>query len=153
MRHRKYGRASLQVNSEAARLRARIAQQWAAYQKLPRRAFVGTNTETDIYAPYVKDWVAKVEQVARDNYPESARRLGKHDRLHLTVSIQADGKIEKIEIDKPSKHKALNDAARQNIEQAAPFAAFTSEMRRHADILSITRSGSFTPADQSIGDK
>ena len=143
-----------QLNQEAremAQLQARISQQWDEYQKRPKRAFVGANVKEYAFARYVEDWVTKVERVGNVNYPEAARRQGIYGSLKLTVSIYADGRIEDIEIDRSSGSKILDTAAMKIVELAAPFAAFPDEMRKKTDILSITRTWTFTHSDQLVG--
>jgi periplasmic protein TonB len=136
---------------EMAQLQARISQQWDEYQKRPKRAFVGANVREYAFARYVEDWVTKVERVGNVNYPEAARRQGIYGSLKLTVSIYADGRIEDIEVDRSSGSKILDTAAIKIVELAAPYAAFPDDMRKKADILSITRTWTFTRSDQLVG--
>jgi protein TonB len=136
---------------EMAQLQARISQQWDEYQKRPKRAFVGANVKEYAFARYVEDWVTKVERIGNVNYPEAARRQGIYGSLRLTVSIYADGRIEAVEVDRSSGSKILDAAAIRIVELAAPYAAFPDDMRKKADILSITRTWTFTRSDQLVG--
>ena len=136
---------------EMAQLQARISQQWDAYQRRPKRAFVGANVKEYVFARYVEDWVTKVERIGNVNYPEAARRQGLYGSLKLTVSIHADGRIEKVDIDRSSGSKILDTAAIRIVELAAPYARFPDDMRQKADILSITRTWTFTRSDQLVG--
>lgn len=136
---------------EMAQLQARISQQWDTYQKRPKRAFVGANVKEYSFARYVEDWVAKVERIGNTNYPEAARRQGIYGSLKLTVSIYANGKIETVEVDRSSGSKVLDAAAENIVRLAAPYAAFPEDMRKKADILSITRTWTFTRSDQLVG--
>ncbi len=143
-----------QLNQQAremAQLQARISQQWDEYQKRPKRAFVGANVREYAFARYVEDWVTKVERIGNVNYPEAARRQGIYGSLKLTVSIYANGRIETIEVDRSSGSKILDAAAIRIVELAAPYAAFPDDMRKKADILSITRTWTFTRSDQLVG--
>jgi len=143
-----------QINQQAremAQLQARISQQWDDYQKRPKRAFDGANVKEYAFARYVEDWVTKVERVGNVNYPEAARRAGLYGSLKLTVSIHANGRIEKVEIDRSSGSKILDTAAIRIVELAAPYARFPDDMREKADILSITRTWTFTRSDQLVG--
>lgn len=145
---------AVQLNQQAremVQLQARISQQWDEYQQRPKRAFVGANVREYAFARYVEDWVAKVERVGNVNYPEAARRQGIYGSLKLTVSIFANGRIEKIEIDRTSGSKILDAAAIKIVELAAPYAPFPEDMRKKADILSITRTWTFTRSDQLVG--
>lgn len=136
---------------EMAQLQARISQQWDEYQKRPKRAFVGANVREYAFARYVEDWVTKVERVGNVNYPEAARRQGIYGSLRLTVSIYANGRIETVDIDRSSGSKILDAAAIKIVELAAPYAPFPDDMRKKADILSITRTWTFTRSDQLVG--
>jgi protein TonB len=136
---------------EMAQLQARISQQWDEYQKRPKRAFVGANVREYAFARYVEDWVTKVERIGNVNYPEAARRQGIYGSLRLTVSIYSDGRIESVDIDRSSGSKILDTAAIKIVQLAAPYAPFPDEMRKKADILSITRTWTFTRSDQLVG--
>ena len=143
-----------QLNQQAremAQLQARISQDWDEYQKRPKRAFVGANVKEYAFARYVEDWVAKVERVGNVNYPEAARRQGIYGSLQLTVSIHSDGRIEQVDVNRSSGSKILDAAAIRIVELAAPYARFPDDMREKADILSITRTWTFTRSDQLVG--
>ena len=143
-----------QLNQQAremANLQARISQQWDDYQKRPKRAFIGANVKEYAFARYVEDWITKVERVGNVNYPEAARRQGIYGSLKLTVSIYANGRIEAVEVDRSSGSKILDAAAIKIVELAAPYAVFPDDMRKKADILSITRTWTFTRSDQLVG--
>ncbi len=133
---------------EMARLAARIDQQWDAYQKRPRRMFVGARAVEFTFARYVEDWRLKVERVGNQNYPEAARRNKLYGALVLTVSINADGSVESVQIDRSSGSRILDAAAVNIVEMAAPYAPFPEEMRKKVDILGITRTWTFTRSDQ-----
>ncbi len=143
-----------QLNEQAremAQLQARISQQWDEYQKRPKRTFVGANVREYAFARYVEDWVAKVERIGNVNYPEAARRQGIYGSLRLTVSIFSNGRVEKVDIDRSSGSKILDAAAIRIVQLAAPYAPFPDEMRKKTDILSITRTWTFTRSDQLVG--
>jgi protein TonB len=114
---------------------------------------VGANAREYAFARYVEDWVTKVERVGNVNYPEAARRQGIYGSLKLTVSIFADGRIETVEIDRSSGSKLLDAAAVRIVELAAPYARFPDDMRQKADILSITRTWTFTRSDHLDGEE
>jgi protein TonB len=143
-----------QLNQQAremAQMQARISQQWDGYQKIPKRAFVGANVREYAYARYVEDWITKVERIGNLNYPEAARRQGIYGSLKLTVSIYANGRLEAVEIDRSSGSKILDAAAIKIVEAGEPYPPFPNDMRKKADILSITRTWTFTRSDQLVG--
>ncbi len=133
---------------EMARLQARIDNQMDEYQKRPRRMFVGARAQEYTFAQYVEDWRIKVERVGNLNYPEAARRNRLYGSPILTVSINTDGTLESIQVDRSSGHKVLDAAAVHIVEMAAPFAPFPESMRKKVDILGITRTWTFTRSDQ-----
>ena len=117
------------------------------YNKRPRKAFIGARTSEYRFAQYVEDWRQKIERVGNLNYPESARgRL--YGSLVITVVIKADGELDSVEINRPSDHKILNEAARRIVQLAAPYAPFPPDIKRDTDIIEITRTWSFTNSDQ-----
>jgi protein TonB len=133
---------------EVARLQAQIAKDFDSYQKRPRRRFIGASTQEFRFARYVEDWRSKVERIGTLNYPQAARDQRIFGTLRLTVAIRADGSVENVEINRPSGHSILDDAAVRIVRLAAPFGAFPPDIAKDTDILSITRTWSFTRSDQ-----
>ncbi len=138
----------MQRTLEAMRLEAQIAKDMDAYQKRPKRRFVGARAEEYRFARYVEDWRLKVERVGNLNYPEAARQLKLYGNLLITVSIRADGTVERVEINRSSGQRVLDAAAVNIVEMSAPFAAFPPDIKRDTDILHITRTWTFTKGDE-----
>jgi len=128
---------------------ALLAQQYAAlsqrvedYNRRPRRHFFAPSASAVPFAHYVEDWRQRVESIGNQYYPEAARgRI--YGSLRMTVFVRADGSVEEVVFDAPSEHAILNEAARDIIRKAAPFAPFPEDVRREADILAITRTWHF----------
>ena len=133
---------------ELARLEAQISKSLDAYEKMPRRKFVGARTQEYRYAQYMEDWRSKIEHIGNLNYPQQARDQKIYGKLTLTVAIRADGSVENIEINRSSGQKILDAAAIRIVNLAAPYAPFPPDVRKDTDILSITRTWSFTVNDQ-----
>jgi len=132
---------------EMEKLEATIAKQQDDYQKRPKRKFVGGRTKEYKYALYVEAWRQKVEKIGNLNYPEAARDLKLYGQLQMTVSLKPDGSIDSIEINRSSGHKVLDAAAKHIVELGAPYAVFPDDIRKEVDILSITRTWTFTQQD------
>ncbi|TXG86540.1 MAG: energy transducer TonB [Rhodocyclaceae bacterium] len=129
-----------------ARWEAEISKNVDEYNKRPRKKNIGVRADEYRFAQYVEDWRLKVERVGTLNYPEAAK--GKlYGSLVLSVSILADGNVQKIEINRSSGHKVLDDAARRIVQMASPYAAFPADIRRDTDIIEITRTWTFTRSD------
>ena len=130
-----------------ARLEGEINKNVEDYNKRPRKKFLGTRAEEYRFAQYMEDWRLKVERVGTLNYPEPAR--GKlYGSLVLTVVVNADGSIDKVELERSSGQKVLDDAALRIVKMAAPYAAFPADIRREVDQLVITRTWFFTTGDR-----
>jgi protein TonB len=136
-----------QSSLEAVRIEAQIAKQMEAYEKRPKRRFVGARAEEYRFARYVEDWRLKVERVGNLNYPAVARARKLYGSLLLTVGIRADGSLESIVLDRSSGQKVLDLSAQKIVELAAPYAAFPPEIKRDTDILYITRTWTFAPGE------
>ncbi|GAB1234978.1 energy transducer TonB [Ferrigenium sp. UT5] len=142
------GEELVQRSLEIARLEAEISKNISFYEKLPKRKRIGARTEEYRYAQYVEDWRAKVEQIGNLNYPEAARRQKVFGSLLLTVNIRADGSVESVEINKSSGQRILDAAAQKIVRLAAPYTPFPPDIRKETDILSITRTWTFTTNDR-----
>ncbi len=138
----------MQRTLEAMRLEAQIAKEMDAYQKRPKRRFVGARAEEYRFARYVEDWRLKIERVGNLNYPEAARQLKLYGNLLLTVSIRADGSVEGVRVERSSGQKVLDAAAVKIVEMSAPFAPLPPDIRRDTDILHITRTWTFAKGDE-----
>jgi len=138
------GKDLVQRSLEIARLEAEINKNIEAYQKIPRRKFIGARTQEFRFAQYIEDWRIKVERIGNLNYPEAARQKQVYGSVQITVSILADGKIENLEISRSSGKPILDAAALRIVKMAAPFAPLPVDIRRDVDILGITKTMTFT---------
>jgi protein TonB len=142
----------VQRSLEIARLEAQISKNTDAYQKLPRRKFVGARTQEFRFAQYIEDWRVKVERIGNLNYPEEARRKQIYGKLQLSVSIRTDGTLESIEVSRSSGQRILDAAAMRIVKLAAPYSPLPPEITKDTDILTITRTWTFTPSDRLEGE-
>ncbi|TCJ14779.1 energy transducer TonB [Parasulfuritortus cantonensis] len=137
-----------EASLEMARLQARISTEWDAYQKRPRRDNSHARAQEYPFARYAEDWRLKVERIGNLNYPEAAKRAGIHGHLVLTVSINSDGSLDNVQVDRSSGSRILDAAAVRIVEMAAPFPPFSEDMRKKVDIYEITRGWEFTTSDR-----
>jgi protein TonB len=129
-----------------ARLEAEVSKNIEEYNKRPRKKFVRVRTQGIHEALYVENWRQKVENVGTLNYPSAAR--GKlFGSLEMTVTIDRNGNVVSIEIDKSSGNRTLDDAARRIIHLAAPYAPLPPAIAREWDHLVITRIITFSRND------
>ena len=137
---------------EIARLEAQISREWDSYQQRPRRRFIGARAQEFRFARYIEDWRIKIERVGELNYPQAARDRRIYGSLVVTVSIKSDGSLEKVEINRSSGTRVLDEAALRIVHLAMPFAPFSADIAKDTDILSITRTWIFTRSDQFVAE-
>ncbi len=134
---------------ERERLIAKINQNWEDYQKRPKKEFLSPSTKAHGAAEYLDAWRKSVVATGNANYPIQAKAKGLTGTLILTVEINKNGTINAINVNSPSKHKLLNDAALRFVRDASPFAAFPDEeFFKPVDILVITRAFHFLPSNR-----
>lgn len=109
------------------------------------------SARSPVEASYIEAWVRKVEQVGNQNYPAAARRERVSGTLVLSVLLDQEGQVLSIELGSSSGHAVLDEAAREIVELASPFAPFPIEMRRQYDQLMITRTWAFRGGQLSSG--
>ena len=130
-----------------ARMEAQIERQIEDYNKRPRKKFIGARTEEYAAAQYLEDWRQKVERVGNLNYPEAAK--GKlYGNLLLYVEIRADGSLERVEVQRSSGHRILDEAAMRIVRMSAPYGNFSAELKRQTDIVAFARTWVFARGDQ-----
>ena len=140
----------MQRTLESMRLEAQIAKDMDAYQKRPKRRFIGARAEEYRFARYVEDWRLKVERIGNLNYPEAARAQKLYGSLLLTTGIRADGSVESVVVERSSGQRILDVAASHIVQMGSPYAPFPPDIRRDTDILYITRTWTFAPGDSLI---
>ncbi|TBR10599.1 MAG: energy transducer TonB [Rugosibacter sp.] len=130
-----------------ARIEGEISRRVEEYNQRPRKKFIGARVEEYRFAQYVEDWRQKVERIGNLNYPAAARGQ-MYGSLILTVVIKSDGELERVEVNRSSGQKVLDQAAVRIVKMAAPYSAFPEAIRRDTDIIEITRTWSFTRQDE-----
>lgn len=109
----------------------------------PRRGSILGRDPKDIQlAFYGEGWRQKVERIGSLNYPRISRNRH-YDPLVVTVSINSDGSLAGVRIERSSGHREIDDAVRRIVEMSAPFAAFPPDLRRSYDVVDITRTWNF----------
>ncbi|AHV93581.1 tonB family C-terminal domain protein [Bordetella holmesii 30539] len=121
---------------------ATLAHRVQAYSALPRKTFVAPAAQASPHAAYLDAWRTRIETIGTQHFPAQARGRV-YGSLRITVSIRPDGSLAGFDIDQPSPHAVLNQAARRIVQMAAPFAPFPPELARDTDVLVITRTWHF----------
>ena len=104
---------------------------------------ISANTKDYEYRLYFEAWRQKVERIGALNYPEVAK-LANLGALRLTVSLNKEGNIEEIIVNKTSGNKDLDEAAIKIVRLGEPYAVFSPKMQKEVDLINITRTWKFT---------
>jgi protein TonB len=99
------------------------------------RTMIATpSTERSVLAEYLDSWRRRVERIGTANYP--AKLLGTaHGKPTLEVTINADGSLATIVVQRSSGDKALDQAALKILRLAAPFEPLPANVRDSYDRL------------------
>jgi protein TonB len=128
-------------------LRAKIDKKWMNYQKRPKRKFIGANVREAEFATYVERWRQRIEDFGSRYYSQDLNDQRLEGVMVVTVSIRADGTVEKVFIDRSSGSDLLDLAAADIVQRSAPFDTFGPKISAKFDVLSITRQWSFKKND------
>jgi len=132
-------------------LEAQVARQIDEYNQRPKKTFIGARATEFRFAQYVEDWRLKIERIGTLNYPDGARgRI--YGSLRLSVSINADGTLNRLDMERSSGQPILDQAAEKIVKMAAPYARFPDNILRDTDILVITRTWNFAQGDRVFAD-
>jgi protein TonB len=135
--------AAEQRQTRIARLQAEIRQMTIDYAKRPRIITLTASTRKAVEASYLATWVQKIEHTGNLNYPQEARLKNLAGRLRMSVRINAAGEVLEMQITSSSGVSILDEAARQILRMAQPFAAFSDELKERADQIVIIRTWDF----------
>jgi protein TonB len=135
----------LRRRQEMAQLAAELRNRTEAYAKRPKKKFISANTKEYVYAAYMRGWVDRIERIGNLNYPDEARRRELHGELELTVTLNRDGSVKAIDVNRSSGHPLLDKAAERIVRLAAPFPPIPTT--EHVDELHITRTWQFLPGN------
>jgi protein TonB len=132
-------------------LEAQVSRQIDEYNQRPKKTFVGARASEFRFAQYVEDWRLKIERIGNLNYPDAARGRV-YGSLRMSVSINADGTLNRLELERSSGQPVLDQAAEKIVKMGAPYARFPDNIRRDTDILVITRTWHFAQGDRVFSD-
>ncbi|MEH6445370.1 MAG: energy transducer TonB [Oceanospirillaceae bacterium] len=117
--------------------------------KAPKRRIISAvSTKSHQDAVYLENWRRRIVTVGNIHYPKAANEQKIYGRVRLLIAMRANGNIASIEILESSGEKILDHGAVKIIRLAAPFAPFSSQMRKNTDILEIIRTIEFEKTTQ-----
>jgi protein TonB len=133
------------LQKKIQKMEAELDKKTRALAKIPRRTVISAATKEHLYADYMEDWRRKIERVGNMNYPSDAT-----GDVILHMSIRANGTVEKLRIIHAADSSAINEAAMNIAQLAAPFAPFPKKIREKTDIIDIIRTWRFIREEQDI---
>lgn len=130
--------AAMERNAEIAALVDRIER----YNALPKRYYDAPSALAHPYVTYIDQWRQKIEETGRRFYPgdDNNRPAGS---LQATVTIDSNGQVVDIALDRPSPLAILNQSVKRIVQLAAPFPPFPPNMRQKVDQIVVTRTWQF----------
>ncbi len=132
-----------QRESKIARLQAEIRQMTVDYAKRPKTITLTASTRKAVEASYLASWVQKIEDTGNLNYPQQAILRNINGRLRMSVRLNANGEVLDMQITSSSGTPLLDEAAKQILRMAQPFAPFPDELKERADQIVIIRTWDF----------
>jgi len=136
-------RAQEDKRRQLVQLLAEIEKRINEENARPKKRYISPATREEVYALYYDRLRRKIEDRGTRNFPESGgKKL--YGELTMNVTIDNEGRVIETEIVAPSNSKILDRRAVAIVKAAAPFGAFTAQMRRAADQLVITSRFRFT---------
>ncbi|MBP6336980.1 MAG: energy transducer TonB [Vitreoscilla sp.] len=112
----------------------------------PRRKLLTSRNERHVAARiYAEGWRQKIEQNASLDLIRGVA-VGTFESPVVTVSLNPDGTVESVVINKSSGVAQVDDAVRQIVSSLAPFRAFTPELSQDFDAIEIRYTWTFETA-------
>lgn len=121
----------LQRSLEIASLEAKLDRQRQVYAKRPKvYRLTAASTKKAEDAFYLSSIQDKIEELGRMNYPEEALQCVTDTdcSLRMSIIINKDGSIHKLEILESSGRSALDQAAKQIARRVAPYPPFDDSL-------------------------
>jgi len=140
------GQDLLETAKAMARLEGEISKSLDEYNKRPRKLFPGVRALASERAAYEDAWRQKVERIGTYNYPPEARGRV-YGSLVLSVTLDREGHVVEVTVDRSSGKKVLDDAAKRIVRLGSPYGVLPAAIRQQYDNLVIIRTWSFTQGD------
>ncbi len=119
-----------------------IEQRVQSTQGAPRKRFISPATQETPYAIYYDKMRRAIELQGTENFPEAAgQKL--YGKLIMVITVDSEGQLVSTEIAKSSGNPLLDERAVAIVRSTAPFGAFSTRMRQHADQIVVVSSFRF----------
>lgn len=131
--------AKQERQQQLTRQLAQIEESVQKNQAAPRQRYISPATREAVYALYYDKLRRTIETRGTLNFPQvGGQKL--YGQLTMVITVDARGRLVQTEVAKPSGQPLLDQRAVAIVRSAAPFEAFSANMRRQADqIVVVTR--------------
>ncbi|HSH85395.1 MAG TPA: energy transducer TonB [Guyparkeria sp.] len=109
-----------------------------------RTGYATSRTEGGPAGRYLARWKRQVEAYGNRHYPGALVQQDISGRVILEATVNNQGRVLNLAIRRSSGNPALDNAARNLLQAAAPYPAFPDELTAKYDRLVITRTWVFT---------
>lgn len=128
---------------QLSKLLAEIERRINLENARPRKRYISPATREEAYAIYYDHLRRRIEDKGTENFPEAGgKKL--YGELTMGVTVNLDGRIQKMEIVESSGNRALDRRAEAIVRSAAPFGPFSQAMRRQAEQIWVVSRFKFT---------
>lgn len=135
-----------QIRLEKKRLKAKYDKERSELQKRPKREYLSPDTIRSETAPYLVDFIEKVNRIGAVNFPSEIRNKKLSGQLIIDLALNRNGTINDIKVAVSSGNSLLDKTAIDFIRIASPYKPFTDNMlKADTNIIHITRTYIFTP--------
>ena len=115
---------------------AQIEKQSQALQGGPKKRFIGPATQAVSFARYYDKMRRTIEVTGTENFPQAAgQKL--YGQLTMVITLDNKGHVLSTEVASGSGQFVLDQRAQAIVRGAAPYGAFTSDMKKEADQLVV----------------
>ena len=109
-----------------------------AAEKPRRRTLIGRPDQDERLAAFAEAWSQRVQQNADFEFIAAAKS-GAYTNPIVSVSLRADGSVDKVEFRRSSGIPAIDDAIRIIVASLAPYARIPSELALDYDAVEVSR--------------
>ena len=139
-------RAQEERRRQLVRMLAEIERRVNEENARPKKRYISPATREEVYAIYYDALRRRIEARGTRDFPEyRGRKL--YGELTMNVTVDNRGQVVDAEIVRGSSERMLDQRALAIVRAAAPFGAFSPEMRKQADQIVITSRFRFTRDD------
>jgi len=112
----------------------------------PKKRYISPSTREADYAIYYDGLRRKIEERGTRDFPEqNGKKL--YGELTMNITVDVNGRVVEADIVRHSTSRLLDRRALAIVRAAAPFGAFTADMRKQADQIVVTSRFRFTRDD------